>query len=252
MDVYLKIESIANYNPVNPQPKPMQVYRRDCMRGMGHEDGNIPPSEILARGLTALVYREYLDSAYTIPKPDKLVLADINEPVYYARVPGTVIYVHPGERLHIHVLNGAAEPHSFHLHGLRYGIETSSTRWWAHGLSMTQRDAFVLAAPYGRTQVGTVDPNGGGRASGQEFGFPGRYVQIVNLPLGFGSALKQPRNLERFTKRPISATPVRDRVRSAAPDAAAPTKMPRREIIRPDLNNGDSTSSLRFCCPPLS
>src|SRR5216683_1857497 len=100
MDVYLKIESIANYNPVN-----------------------LPPSEILARGLTALVYREYLDSAYTIPKPDKLVLADINEPVYYARVPGTVIYVHPGERLHIHVLNGAAEPHSFHLHGPRYGID---------------------------------------------------------------------------------------------------------------------------------
>jgi plastocyanin len=122
MDVYLKIESITNYNPVNPQPKPMQVYRRDCLRGMGHEDGNIPLSEVAARSLTALVYREYLDSAYTIPKPDKLVLADINEPVYYGRVPGTVIYAHPGSRLHIHVLNGAAEPHSFHVHGLRYGI----------------------------------------------------------------------------------------------------------------------------------
>jgi len=122
LDVYLKIESVANYNPVNPQPKPMVVYRRDCMRGMGHEDGTIPSSEVAARALNALVYREYLDSGYTIPKPDKLVLADVNEPVYYARVPGTVIYAHPGTRLHIHVLNGAAEPHSFHIHGLKYGI----------------------------------------------------------------------------------------------------------------------------------
>ena len=122
LDVYLKIESIDNYNPVDPQPKPMQVHRKDCMRGMGHEDGNIPPSEVAARALTALVYREYLDSGYTIPKPNKLVLADVNEPAYYARVPGTVIYAHPGTRLHVHVLNGAAEPHSFHIHGLKYGI----------------------------------------------------------------------------------------------------------------------------------
>jgi len=123
--IYLKIESIANYNPVNPEPKPTppKAYRRDCLRGMGHEDGTLPASEVAARSFTALVYREYLDAAYTIPKPDKLVLADINEPVYYARVPGTVIYTHPGDRLLIHVLNGAAEPHSFHLHGLRYGVD---------------------------------------------------------------------------------------------------------------------------------
>src|SRR5262249_40196926 len=79
----------------------------------------------------ALIYREYLDPAYLVPKPDKLVLADVNEPVYTHRVPGTVIYTRPGERLHIHVLNADTMPHSFHLHGLRYGIDSDGS--WPFG-----------------------------------------------------------------------------------------------------------------------
>ena len=124
--VYLKIEQIASYNPVNPEPKPAppRAYQRDCMRNPGHDDGAIPPSEVSARALSAIIYREYLDSAYLIPKPDKLVIADINEPLFYSRVPGTVIYAHPGDRLLIHVLNGDTAPHSFHLHGLSYGIDS--------------------------------------------------------------------------------------------------------------------------------
>jgi plastocyanin len=39
-------------------------------------------------------------------------------------VPGTVIYAHPGDRLLIHVLNSDTTPHSFHLHGLSYGIDS--------------------------------------------------------------------------------------------------------------------------------
>src|SRR5215510_4161203 len=125
-DVYLKIEQIASYNPVNPEPKPAppRLYQRDCGRNHGHDDGSIPPSEVAGRAVAALIYREYLDSAYHIPKPDKIVVADINEPLYYSRVPGTVIYAHPGDRLHIHVFNGDSEPHSFHLHGLLYGIDS--------------------------------------------------------------------------------------------------------------------------------
>lgn len=124
--VYLKIEEIASYNPVNPEPKPAppRAYQRDCMRNPGHDDGTIPPSEVSARALSALIYREYLDSAFLFPKPDKLVIADINEPLFYSRVPGTVIYTHPGDRLLIHILNGDTEPHSFHLHGLSYGIDS--------------------------------------------------------------------------------------------------------------------------------
>ena len=124
--IYLKIEQIAGYNPVNPEPKPAppRAYRRDCMRNPGHEDGTLPDTEVAARALAALVYREYLDPSYHIPKPDKIVPADINEPLYYARVPGTVIYAHPGDRLHIHVLNGDSEPHSFHIHGVSYGIDS--------------------------------------------------------------------------------------------------------------------------------
>lgn len=88
--VYLKIERIEGYSPVMPQEEAMgqAEWGRDCMRNEGHEDGFIPQSEIDARALDAIVYREYLDSAYLIPKPDKLILADINEPLYEDRVPG--------------------------------------------------------------------------------------------------------------------------------------------------------------------
>jgi plastocyanin len=125
-NIYLKIEEIANYNPVSPEPKPAppRAYQRDCMRNPGHDDGTIPPSEVSARALSAVIYREYLDSAYLFPKPDKLAIADINEPLFYSRVPGTVIYAHPDDRLVIHVLNGDTDPHSFHLHGLSYGIDS--------------------------------------------------------------------------------------------------------------------------------
>jgi len=96
--IYLKIESIPDYSPVCPDPMfaPPVRYGRDCMRNMGHEDGTIPTSEINARTVSVLVYREYLDPAYLVPKPDKIVLADINEPPYHRRVPGTVIYARPG------------------------------------------------------------------------------------------------------------------------------------------------------------
>src|SRR5260370_41078656 len=112
--VNLRIEEIASYNPVNPEPKPRppRLYQRDCGRNHGHDDGTIPSSEVAARAVSAPIYREYLGSAYHIPKPDKIGVADINEPVYYPRVPGTVCYAHPGHRFHIHALNGDTAPHS--------------------------------------------------------------------------------------------------------------------------------------------
>ena len=131
--VYLKIERIENYSPVKPLEEEAgdAVYGRDCMRNVGHENGFIPQSEIDARRLDAIVYREYLDSAYLIPKPDRLILADINEPLYEDRVPGTVIYVRPYQRLKIHVWNTDDVPHSLHSHGLRYGIDSDGT--WPFG-----------------------------------------------------------------------------------------------------------------------
>jgi plastocyanin len=132
-DIYLKIEQIPDYSPVEPEMMvgPPRHYRRDCMRNAGHEDANIPAAEVEARRLTALVYREYLDAGYLIPKPDKLILADINEPMYHRRTPGTVIYALPGDRLRIHVLNADVNSHSFHLHGLRYGIDSDGS--WPFG-----------------------------------------------------------------------------------------------------------------------
>lgn len=131
--VYLKIETIEGYSPVDPQPKtaPPVRYKRDCMRFPGHEDGTIPDAEVEARALTALVYREYLDPGYLFPKVDKLIEADVNEPLYRYRVPGTVIYAHPGERLHVHVQNDDAVGHSLHVHGLDFGIESDGA--WPFG-----------------------------------------------------------------------------------------------------------------------
>ena len=133
-NVYLKIETIHDYSPVEPDDHvaaPID-YKRDCMRNAGHEDGTIPQSEVDARRLTALIYREYLDPNFLIPKPDKLVLADINEPAYDHRVPGTVIYTRPGTHLCIHVKNDDDTPHSFHVHGLKYGIDSDGA--WPFGV----------------------------------------------------------------------------------------------------------------------
>jgi hypothetical protein len=132
-DVYLKIEPIPGYSPVEPDDhvSPPIRYRRDCMRNIGHENGTIPADEVNARRLTALIYREYLDPHYLVPKPDKLVASDINEPAFIRRVPGTVIYARPGDRLRIHVKNADFVPHSFHIHGVRYGIDSDGA--WPFG-----------------------------------------------------------------------------------------------------------------------
>jgi FtsP/CotA-like multicopper oxidase with cupredoxin domain len=136
-DIYLKIEAIPDYSHVSPDShvSPPVAYERDCMRTAGHENGTIPPDEVNARRLTALVYREYLDSSYLVPKPDKLVAADVNEPAYNRRVPGTVIYARPGDWLRIHVKNADLMPHSLHVHVLRYGIDSDGS--WPLG---TQSD----------------------------------------------------------------------------------------------------------------
>lgn len=158
--IYLKIERIENYSPVRPQEKtvPPVQYGRDCMRGDGHENGLIPPAEINARSLTAVVYREYLDSGYLIPKPDKLIAADVNEPVYARRVPGTVIYTRPCQRLKIHVWNTDDVPHSMHVHGLRYGIDSDGS--WPFGTEAAHHGGRSDAICPGETWVYTFDVPG--------------------------------------------------------------------------------------------
>lgn len=131
-DIYLKIEKLPAYSPVAPDDAEHDRYRRDCMRNHNHEDTRIPESEVERRQLDALVYREYLDSNYTIPKNVPLISADINEPRPERRIPGTVIYTSPGERLFIHVCNGDDEPHSLHVHGLIYGIDSDGS--WPFGV----------------------------------------------------------------------------------------------------------------------
>lgn len=155
-NIYLKIEPIDDYSPVDPwsEARPPIKYRRDCMRNPGHADATIPASEVNARKLTALVYREYLDPAFLIPKPDKIIRADINEPVYHRRVPGTVIYAKPGDRLLIHVLNADTMEHSFHVHGLKYGIDSDGS--WPLGTQATDGRRSDEICP-GQTWTYTFD-----------------------------------------------------------------------------------------------
>jgi plastocyanin len=155
--IYLKIERIEDYSPVQPQDKvvPPVQYGRDCMRFHGHENGLIPQAEIDARSLTAVVYREYLDSGYLVPKPNKLIEADINEPVYTHRVPGTVIYTRPCQRLKIHVWNTDDVPHSLHVHGLRYGIDSDGS--WPFGTEAAHHGGRSDAICPGETWTYTFD-----------------------------------------------------------------------------------------------
>ncbi len=73
-NIYLKIQTIPDYSPVAPDSHvaPPIVYARDCMRNAGHENTTIPPDEVNARRLTALVYREYLDriGKFIFPIPE--------------------------------------------------------------------------------------------------------------------------------------------------------------------------------------
>ena len=132
-DIYLRIEQVVDYSPVEPQDKtaPPIQYLRDGMRNVGHLDGVIPVAERDARALTAVVYREYRDDQYLIPNTAKIVPADINEPIWDRRVPGTVLWATVGETLHIHVLNADNRPHSFHIHGVEYGIDSDGA--WPMG-----------------------------------------------------------------------------------------------------------------------
>lgn len=132
-DIYLRIEKLPAYNPVAPDDAEHDRYRRDCMRNHGHEDTRIPDAEQARRRLDAVVYREYLDPAFMLPSTDPLIASDIHEPRWDRRIPGALLYAEPGERLLIHVRNDDTEPHSLHVHGLDYGIDSDGS--WPFGVA---------------------------------------------------------------------------------------------------------------------
>jgi FtsP/CotA-like multicopper oxidase with cupredoxin domain len=131
-NIYLKIERLPAYSPVAPDDAEHDRYRLDCMSNMGHEDATIPNAEVERRRIDALVYREYLDPAYTVPNTEPLIAADVNEPRFDRRIPGALIYTEPGERLFVHVLNADDAPHSMHVHGLVYGVDSDGS--WPLGV----------------------------------------------------------------------------------------------------------------------
>jgi len=132
-DIFLKIEPVTGYSPLAPRPCARR-WGRDAMFNPGHELGRVQAGEIVATTLDLLVYHQYFDTHYTRPNTAKIVRADVNEPRWNRRVPGCVLYARPGERLYVHVLNGDPDDcHSFHLHGLHYGIESDGA--WPFGVA---------------------------------------------------------------------------------------------------------------------
>lgn len=69
--IYLETEKIVDYSPVESSGHALANHLRDCMRNPGHGDRAIPWSKVDARRLDALIYREYIDPAYPVPKPDQ-------------------------------------------------------------------------------------------------------------------------------------------------------------------------------------
>jgi hypothetical protein len=86
--IYLKIETIPDYSPVDPDPTaaPPIHYGRDCMRNMGHEDTTIPTSEINARTVAAVGTRPVITSspaavshggAFTVNTPSATSIVEV-------------------------------------------------------------------------------------------------------------------------------------------------------------------------------
>ena len=123
-NIYLKITKIPDYSPVYPDPNSDYPYRVDCFRRAGHEDGTITDDEVQLRKLTAVVYQPYTDETFTDIDESPLIDTDITEPSVERRVPGVVVYTRPGRRLRITVLNDDSVPHSLHMHGVQYGIDS--------------------------------------------------------------------------------------------------------------------------------
>ncbi|HJV89769.1 MAG TPA: galactose oxidase-like domain-containing protein [Holophagaceae bacterium] len=132
-DIFLQIERLEGYSPLAPLLCARR-YGRDCQLNERHELGRIPSDEILQARVDALVYREYLDPDYAVPNTSPIAPSDSTEPPYDHRVPGTVIWAKPGEKLYIHVRNGDPNDcHSLHVHGLRYGIDSDGA--WPRGVA---------------------------------------------------------------------------------------------------------------------
>ncbi len=174
-DIYLKIEEIKGYSPVFPNEDAHGMYRADCFRNEGHEDATIPDAEVEMRKLDALVYREYTDGSYTIVKDEPIVATDSTEPPAYTRVPGTVIYTRPGQRLRIHVLNGDDRPHSLHVHGLDYGVDSDGA--WPLGVNGSEGGRSDEICP-GETWTYTFDV---ARDSVGAWPFHGHYRHVMDV-----------------------------------------------------------------------
>jgi hypothetical protein len=83
---------------------------------------------------------------------DPLVPADLNEPPWDRRVPATLLWTEPGERLRVPVVNADIEPHSLHVHGLSYGIDSDGS--WPFGVTTALPRRFATTDRHRRPECG--------------------------------------------------------------------------------------------------
>lgn len=155
-EFFLQIEPVLGYSPLAPI-RCARHYGRDCMRGLGHEIGRVTPEEIFGSTFDALVYHRYHDAAYTVPVTDPLVAADVNEPPWDRRVPGSVLFADAGDTVAIHVRNAdTSDCHSLHLHGLHYGIDSDGA--WPLGVQARTAPAATTSIPAAAGPTGSGQP----------------------------------------------------------------------------------------------
>jgi plastocyanin len=232
--IYLRIEAIDDYSTVEPDDKAVMPtqYKRDGMHNMGHMMGMIPQAERDARAMRAVVYREYLDADYLVPRTSKIVLPDINEPLWDRRVPGTVIWAVVGQTLKIHVFNADNRPHSFHVHGLEYGIDSDGA--WPLGVTSHDGRRSDEICP-GRDWTYTFEI-GAGSVGAWPFHDHSSHASHTSIKLGlFGAVIVRERAFRQRIPSPLPAhfaQLVLDKLPPSIPGAA-----PLRNRLRPVEEN---------------
>ena len=144
--IFLKIERRPRIQPARSRPlQPPLGPRRDVQHRHTSSDACRPARSSPPRSTRSCIASTSIPH-FTLPNTAKLVTADVNEPAWNRRIPGSVLYARPGERLYIHVLNGDPyDCHSFHLHGLRYGIESDGA--WPFGVATRPAGAATKSGP---------------------------------------------------------------------------------------------------------
>ena len=229
------------YSPVEPSSH-SGTYRRDCMRNTGHEDAHDPavggeraePDRARSTASTSTLT--------TCPeagqaRPGGRQRADLHPS--RARAPS--IYARPGDRLHIHVFNADGMPHSFHVHGLEYGIDSDGS--WPLRHAGRRRQAIGRDLPRPELDVPLRCARGNGRCV------------AVPRPFAAHRREREPRPLRRHRRaadglsRAARASSCRRSSATTSRDAAASTRTTIASRRHHEHGHGDARATRTMPTP---